>query len=59
MFNPLANFMANPVKVFLSTSTFLTILFVVVAVLGIVSQIATTKDMEIETYNRLNAETGS
>ena len=58
MFNPLANFLANPVKVFLSTSGFLTLLFIIVAGLGIVVQIGTTRNMEIEAYNRMSAETG-
>jgi hypothetical protein len=56
MFNPFAQVLANPVKAFLSTSTFLTILFVIVAVLGIFIQFSTTKEWEIETYNRLAAE---
>jgi len=57
MFNPVANLLANPVQAFLSTSTFLTILFIVTAVLGIVVQIGTTRDLEVEAYNRLSAET--
>lgn len=58
MFNPVANFIANPVKVFLSTSPFLTILFIIVAVLGVVVQYGTTKNMEVEAYNRLTVESG-
>ena len=39
MFNPAAQVLENPVRALLSTSPLLTILFIVVAVLGIVAQI--------------------
>ena len=54
MFNPLAQLMENPVKVFLSTSPFLTILAIVVAVLAFVFQLQTTKSMVVEEYNRMS-----
>jgi hypothetical protein len=54
MFNPAATLLENPVQVFLQTSPFLTILFLVVAVLGIAVQVATTRTFEVDVYNRMS-----
>jgi hypothetical protein len=44
---------ANPVRFVLQTSPFWMIVFLVIAVLGIVVQYQTTWHMEIDTYNRM------
>ena len=54
MFNPVARLLENPVQVLLSTSTFLTILFIVVAGLGIYFQFVSTRTATIVEYNRWN-----
>lgn len=54
MFNPLANLLANPLKLMLQTSPFLFIMFLLVAGLGIFVQVTTTKEIELEAYNRLS-----
>ena len=57
MFNPAAKVLEHPVQVMLSTSTFLTILFLVVAGLGIYFQFVSTRSVTVVEYNRLS-ETG-
>jgi hypothetical protein len=54
MFNPVASVMQNPVQVMLQTNTFLLILFIIVAALGVYVQFATTRSYEIEEYNRMS-----
>jgi hypothetical protein len=58
LFNPAASVMNSPVKALLSTSPFLTILFFVVAGLGIYLQFVSTRTVTVVEYNRL-AETGA
>jgi hypothetical protein len=53
MFNPLTTLMANPVKVLLSTSPWLLVLFLIVAGLGIFVQLYTSRRVTVEEYNRL------
>ena len=53
MFNPLASLLANPVALLLQTSTWLLILFIVVAAAGIYFQIKSTPAWTIESYNRM------
>ncbi len=53
MFNPLAKLLQNPVGVLLSTSPFLTILFIVVAAAGVYFQIKSTPTWTVESYNRV------
>jgi hypothetical protein len=52
MFNPNAGALASPVKVAMSTSPLLTILFWVLAIAGIVVQYQHTRRYTIESYNR-------
>jgi len=54
MFNPAAKVLANPVQIMLSTSTFLTIMFIVVAALGIYFQFVSTRTVTVVEYNRLS-----
>jgi Ni,Fe-hydrogenase I cytochrome b subunit len=54
MFNPAATLLENPVRVFLQTSPFLMILFLLVAGLGIFVQISTTRAFEVDVYNRVS-----
>ena len=54
MFNPVASLLENPVQLLLSTSAFLTILFLVVAGLGIYFQFASTRSVTVVEYNRMN-----
>ena len=51
----LLTFFQNPVQVMLSGSFIWTLLFVVMAVAGIVSQIQVNRSFEIDTYNRLTS----
>jgi len=55
IFNPGLMLLENPVRLLLSTSTFLLILFFLVAGLGIFIQFATTRTFEVEVYNRISA----
>jgi Ni,Fe-hydrogenase I cytochrome b subunit len=57
LFNPVAALLENPVRVFLNSSTFLFILFLLVAGLGIYVQFATTRTIEVEAYNRIKEPT--
>jgi hypothetical protein len=52
LFNPHAQFMENPVRVALNTSWFLVIVFIVVAVLGILAQIRANRNFTIDSYDR-------
>jgi len=52
MFYPAAQLLQNPVKVALQASPLLMILFLVLAVCGIVVQIKTNSKFEVEIYNR-------
>jgi hypothetical protein len=56
LFNPAASALQNPVQAALKTSPFLAIIFLVVAVLGILLQIQTTRNWEMQEYNRLTGE---
>lgn len=51
----LLTFFQNPVQVMLNGSFIWTLLFVLMAVAGIVSQIRVNRNIEIETYNRLTS----
>lgn len=52
MFNPLAVVAANPVRAILQTSPLVAILFLVVAVLGVVAQIKQNQSFTIDSYDR-------
>ena len=52
LFYPAANFMANPVKVALQASPLLMLLFVVLAVAGIVVQYRQNKSFTLDSYNK-------
>ena len=56
---PLPQLVQNPVHVALQTSPWWTITFVVLALLGIVGQYASTRRVEIETYNRFVEVSGA
>src|SRR5512139_4044325 len=55
MFNPAAQVMASPVKTMLSSSPLMTILFLVVAGLGIYFQFVSTRSVTVVEYNRMSA----
>jgi hypothetical protein len=55
MFNPAAQVMASPVKTMLSYSPLMTILFLVVAGLGIYFQFVSTRAVTVVEYNRMTA----
>ena len=44
---------ANPVRFVLQTSPFWMIVFLVIAVLGVVVQYQTSRSLEIDSYNRM------
>ena len=50
----LLTFFENPVRVLLNGSFIWTLLFIVMALAGIVSQIQVNRSIEIESYNRLS-----
>lgn len=56
LFNPAARVLENPVQVALATSPLLALLFLVIACVGGVLQLQSTRHFEVETYNRF-AET--
>ena len=59
MFNPAAQILENPVQVVLKSSPFLMILFLVVAVVGIISQFKASSLYTVPSYNRWDSpETG-
>ena len=49
---PSADVVANPVRTALQDSPFWVFIFVVVALLGVTAQLATTRQWQIESYNR-------
>jgi hypothetical protein len=51
MFSPYAQLLENPIKAFLSSSPFLMILAIALAIFGIVAQFRTTQSYTLETYN--------
>jgi hypothetical protein len=51
LFNPLANFLENPVKLFLSQSWWMLVLFALMAAAGIVVQYVHNKSWTLESYN--------
>jgi hypothetical protein len=55
MFNPASQLLANPVKAVLNASPLTAILFLVVAVLGIVAQIKQNQTFNIDSYDRWSA----
>lgn len=57
MFNPASTVLENPVRALLSTSPLLTILFIVVAVLGIVAQVRQNRNFTLESYDRWTVAT--
>ena len=59
VYGPLVtNLLENPVKIALDNSFLWVVFALVVAGAGIVIQLRDTRDWEIETYNRMEAETG-
>jgi heme/copper-type cytochrome/quinol oxidase subunit 2 len=52
MFNPAAQALANPVQVALKTSPLMVIVFLLVAVLGVIAQVRANRNYTIEAYNR-------
>jgi hypothetical protein len=56
LFNPAAQLVQNPISTALRTSPLLAILFVVIAIIGIVVQFASTRTMTIVEYNRWSSE---
>jgi hypothetical protein len=52
MFYPATTLLANPVRAMLQGSWFLTLLYLVLAIIAIVFQIRVNRSFEIETYNR-------
>jgi cytosine/uracil/thiamine/allantoin permease len=56
LFNPLAKFLENPVKVALSQSWFLLVLFALMVAAGIVVQYMQNKTYTLESYNNWETE---
>jgi cytosine/uracil/thiamine/allantoin permease len=56
LFNPLARFLENPVKVALSQSWFLLVLFALMVATGIVVQYVQNKTYTLESYNNWETE---
>jgi hypothetical protein len=52
LFNPAAQALANPVQVALKTSPFMVIVFLLVAVLGIIGQVRANRNFTLDSYNR-------
>lgn len=52
LFNPTSNFMENPIQSALSTSWLLALVFLVMAIFGIVVQARQNRSYTIESYNR-------
>jgi hypothetical protein len=57
MFNPAAQALANPVSVALKTSPLLAILFIAIAVLGVLVQLRSARNYTLESYNRWETQT--
>jgi hypothetical protein len=56
LFNPAAQALANPVQVALKTSPFLVIVFLAVAVLGVIAQVRFNRNYTLASYNRWETE---
>ena len=56
LFNPAAQALANPVQVALKTSPFLVIVFLAVAVLGVIAQVRINRNYTLASYNRWETE---
>jgi hypothetical protein len=56
LFNPLATFLENPVKLFLSQSWFLLVLFALMVAAGIVVQYVHNKSFTLVAYNNFETE---
>jgi len=56
MFNPVSAAIGNPVQIALKTSWLLVILFLVVAIMGFISQVQTTRKFELVEYNHWEDE---
>jgi hypothetical protein len=52
LFNPHADALAHPVQVALKTSPFMVIVFLLVAVLGILGQVRANRNFTLDSYNR-------
>jgi hypothetical protein len=52
MFNPAADALEKPVQTALKTSPLLAILFLIIAVLGVIGQVRATRNYNIEAYSR-------
>jgi hypothetical protein len=52
LFNPAAQALTHPVQVALKTSPFMAILFIIVAVLGVIGQVRANKNFTLDSYNR-------
>ncbi len=51
LFNPHADVLANPVKTALNTSWLLAVVFLAMAIFGIVVQVRNNRNYTLETYN--------
>ena len=56
LFNPAAQALQNPVRVALATSPLLVIVFLAVAVLGVIAQVRANRNFTVESYNRWETE---
>jgi hypothetical protein len=56
LFNPAAQVMENPVRVALKTSPFMVIVFLLVAVLGVIAQVRANRNFTLDSYNRWESE---
>ena len=56
LFRPAAQFLESPVRVALATSPFMVIVFLLVAVLGVIAQVRANRNFTVESYNRWETE---
>jgi hypothetical protein len=56
LFNPAAQALENPVRVALATSPLLVIVFLLVAVLGVIAQVRANRNFTLDSYNRWESE---
>lgn len=56
LFNPAAQFLQNPVRVALATSPFMVIVFLLVAVLGVIVQVRHNRNFTLDSYDRWSTE---
>jgi hypothetical protein len=56
LFNPAAQALQNPVRVALATSPLLVIVFLAVAVLGVIAQVRVNRNYTLASYNRWETE---